>query len=996
MSGQTPMMRQWAQIKRAQPDAIVLFRLGDFYEAFNEDAQALSEICDVVLTSRPVKKGQRAPMAGVPYHAVDGYIAQMVRAGRKVAIVEQMGEENSPEKRARMSQQASAPRQKSGAERSGSDEGGPEPGDAERGISGRSDAGQGGSQQKGSQQKGSKQSGLPPAERKTASRSGIMEREVVRVVTPGTLVEGDLLDARAPNHLAGLVQVNGRFGLAHADISTGRFQTTEFEGAAAERKLIDALARLAPAELIHPAAEGEAETEFLARLAASLDALGLSTAFMPYARWRFDAENARRSLLDHFGTTSLVAYGCEDRALAATAAGAVLAYVSETARGALRQITGLSTYAGDSFMQLDAATRRNLELTGTLRGDKRKGSLLWVLDQSRSPMGARRLRAWLDQPLLDLAKIGGRHDAVGELLVGRRARAELREQLGRVGDLERLINRLLAGYAGPRELRRIADGLAELPGVAATLRGLVGPSGSQRACTDDLPARPKAGGHVDHVAVGDGTAVGGTAVDGTAVDGEFVAGILGGLCQQDVEGLATLIRETLADEPPASPGVAGIIRPGHSADLDAIHASVADARSWIAGLEAIERERTGIKGLKVGFNKVFGYYLQAPKSAADQVPDDYHRKQTLSTGERYITPELKSRESEVLHAEERIIALERELYAELCASLTDAAGLMLEAARDLGRLDALVALAESADLGGYTRPELDDSRSLDIRAGRHPVVERLRPGFVPNDLLIESGHIVLLTGPNMAGKSTVGRQVALIALMAQIGSFVPADYARLGLVDRIFTRIGAQDEIAAGQSTFMVEMVETAGILNHASPRSLIVLDELGRGTSTYDGMSIAWAVIEHIHNDPRLGARTLFATHYHELTSLAEILPRITNLHLAVAETETGIAFLHSLRPGAADRSYGIHVAELAGMPKPVLARAWQILARLEDDGKVPMEAAVARPKAAPNAQLEFFAPAPSSHPVLDRLREMDPNALSPLEALSLLYELRRAAEEG
>jgi DNA mismatch repair protein MutS len=458
------------------------------------------------------------------------------------------------------------------------------------------------------------------------------------------------------------------------------------------------------------------------------------------------------------------------------------------------------------------------------------------------------------------------------------------------------------------------------------------------------------------------------------------------------------IEATLADEPPATLGVPGIIRPGHDDELDAVHAAVAESRAWIAGLEARERQRTGIKSIKVGFNKVFGYYLEVPKSQAERVPEDYHRKQTLAAAERYITPDLKERESEVLHAEERIIARERALFAALVSDVAAAAGTVLEAARDLAALDALASLADVAVTNDYVRPELDEGRELAITAGRHPVVERMRTEepFVPNDLAMGAGHIVLLTGPNMAGKSTVGRQVALIVLMAQIGSFVPADVARIGIADRIFTRIGAQDEIAAGQSTFMVEMVETAGILNHASPRSLIVLDELGRGTSTYDGMAIAWAVIEHVHNNPRLGARTLFATHYHELTALADVLPRVRNFHMAVAESDGSVVFLHRVEPGTADRSYGVHVAELAGLPRDAVARAWEILARLESEGNVPLQGAVDRPAPEREGQLPLFTPREAEHPVVERLRELDVDHMTPIEALTRLYELKQQAGQG
>jgi len=997
MASDTPMMRQWAQIKRQHPDCIVLFRLGDFYEAFNEDAVRVAEVCDVTLTSRPVAKGERAPMAGVPYHAVDGYIAQIVRRGIKVAIVEQTGPEASPEKRARMSRLAAGPGEGAGS--------GESAGLAATGLGGTSETvgAPGVPELPGHRHPASGAAGADARTKPAPTPGrGIMSREVVRVVTPGTLIEGELIDARANHYLAALAWRDGRLGLAHLDVTTGEFATTDFEGPDAERRALDELVRLRAAELIVPerVATGNRESgnresgnrdsgdrdsggrgmgnrdsgdrdsggrgmgnrgtgnrdsdggdtpALAARLRAAFESLGLSTVIMPFAAWRFDAANARRALLEHFGTASLAAYGCEDRPLAAQAAGAALAYVHETQRGAAGQITALSTYSSDAYMRLDAATRRNLELTGTLRGDQRHGSLLGVLDATLTPMGGRRLRRWIDQPLVDRARIERRLDAVEALAGATRLRAEVRAVLKHVPDLERLTNRVVAGYAGPRELLKLAHGLRREPELHVLLAG----------------------------------------VEGAA---------LAGLCAQDVLPVAEAIEQALADDPPAVLGVPGAIRPGYAAELDAIHASVAEARAWIAGLEGRERGRTGIKKLKVGFNKVFGYYLEVPKALSDAVPGEYHRKQTVAGSERYVTPELKARESEVLQAEERIVALERALFLDLVAEVTAAADRLLGAARDAGMLDALAALAEVAVARRYVRPALDDGRALAIQAGRHPVVEHLRADtpFVPNDVAVGPGEIVLLTGPNMAGKSTIGRQVALTVLMAQVGSFVPAGAAAIGIVDRIFTRIGAQDELAAGQSTFMVEMVETAGILHHATPRSLIILDELGRGTSTYDGMAIAWAVIEHIHNHPRLGARTLFATHYHELTALADLLPRVRNYNMAVAESGDGIVFLHRIEPGAADRSYGIHVAELAGLPRDVVSRAWKILERLEAEGNVPLQGAQDRPAPPRTAQLPLFAPIDVEHPVVDALRQLNVESMTPIEALTRLYELQREVREG
>lgn len=936
MSAETPMMRQWAQIKQAYPDSLVLFRLGDFYEAFNEDAVRLAEICEVTLTSRPVKKGERAPMAGVPYHAVDGYIAQLVRRGVKVALVEQSGGDGAPEKRARMSRAPAAA---------------PDP-----------------------------TSGAAPA----AGGRSIMNREVVRVVTPGTLVEGDLLEARANNWLAAIGDPNGEaVGLALLDATTGDFLCTELSGPAAPQRLLDELARLRPAELLHPDSGG-AESRRVVELRAQLRALDLPTVLMPSPAWRFDPANAARQLMEHFGTASLAAYGCEGLPLAIGAAGAALAYLVETQRAAARQIQGLATYRADACLQLDAATRRNLEIAVTLRGDKRQGTLLGVLDETRSAMGARLLRAWLERPLLDLAAIEDRLDAVAVLAADERPRAALRQAMDGLPDLERVLNRLLAGYGGPRELQNLARGLEGVAALGAALgaafqRGLSEPG----QAADD-------------------------AVILTAPSGDPSAAacppLLRGRCRQDLAGLIRRIRAALVEQPPAVLGLPGLVREGYDAELDAVLAASAGARDWIAGLEARERARTGIKSLKLSYNKVFGYTLHVSHANAALVPADYERRQTLTDGERYVTPELKAREQEVLSAEERVVAIERRIFGELVDAVAAAAPVIGAAAAETALVDVLASLAEVAVRRRYCRPRVDAGRELEIVGGRHPVVEALREpgGFVPTDLRLGEGEIVLLTGPNMAGKSTVGRQAALILLMAQMGSFVPAEAARIGVADRIFTRIGAQDELAAGRSTFMVEMVETAEILHHATPRSLIILDELGRGTSTYDGMAIAWAVLERIHDHPRLGARTLFATHYHELTVLADRLPRLRNLHMAVAETARGIAFLHQVLPGAADRSYGIHVAELAGLPRPVVERAWAILAELEAAGPAALlgGAMGMAPDGSDPGQLSFFGGAPAAprlvveeHPVLERLRRLEVDGLTPVEALVLLDALRREA---
>jgi len=857
----TPMRKQYLEIKRRHPGAIVLFRLGDFYETFDEDAKLVAQVCDIVLTSRPVTKKQRVPLAGVPYHSVDGYIAKLINAGYKVAIAEQMGNE--------------------------------------------------------------------PV-------NGLMAREVTRVITPGTIVEPQLLEEKRNNYLAALIVEGTTAGLAYVDITTGEFTTTQLEGADAAQLAVQELNRLQAAECLLPGGEivgdtGEWEGEAV-------------THFTPYDGWRWELGNARRALLDHFGVATLQGFGCEGLPMATSAAGAIVQYLGETQRAALGQLHSLHTYSTSEFMTLDAATRRNLELTQTIRGRKAEGSLLGVLDLTVTSMGGRLLHRWLNQPLLDVEALNRRLDAV-EAFHGRGAvRAELRELLKGLRDLERLSNRVVQGVSGPRELLALRDSLRVVPGVAKVLEALP----EEEVVWTDLSRQ------LDP-------------------------------CDEVVD----LIQQAIDDEAPATLGGGGVIAAGFSSELDAINSSARDAKEWVAGLQSRERERTGIKALKVGFNKVFGYYLEVTKAHLDKVPEEYTRKQTLVNGERFITPELKEYEALILSAEERTADLEATIYRQVCQQIAEQCAAVQTTGRALAHVDVYLALAEVAARNRYVRPLLSDDDELAIIAGRHPVVEltqREEP-FVPNDLHLSSvaGQIMVLTGPNMSGKSTYLRQVALIVLMAQMGSFVPADEARIAVVDRIFTRIGAQDEISAGQSTFMVEMVETANILHHATDRSLLILDEIGRGTSTYDGISIAWAVVESVHNHPRLRAKTLFATHYHELTELADTLPRVLNYNVAVAEEGDKVVFLRRIEPGGADRSYGIHVAELAGLPKAVVRRAEEILEALERGAsRAPLRVTTD----VDLRQLPLFSVA--SHPVLERLKELDLTTMTPLEALNRLYEFQ------
>jgi DNA mismatch repair protein MutS len=754
---------------------------------------------------------------------------------------------------------------------------------------------------------------------------GLMPRKVVRVVTPGTVMEEGLLPQDNNNYLASIIIQEDRTGIAYIDITTGEFSATQMEGADIRGLLRAELIRLNPAEILHPESL-EVGDEFP----------GFQT---PWGDWRFEKRRCETTIMEQFEIASLDGLGIGRRPLAISAAGAVIQYLKETQPLALNLITRLSAYNISEFMTLDASTRRNLELMETIREGKVNGSLLDVLDRTITPMGKRLIRQWVGKPLLDVDQIKSRQNVLQYFLEEGLVRAELRKALKPINDLERLTNRTKGGMAQPRDLVSLMNTLEVLPAV----RQIFG-NGS-----DSL--------------------------------NEIISGF--SVCLEEFN----LLKSALADDPPAVLGNPGIIRNGYSAELDGIMASSRHAREWIANLESLERKRTGIKSLKVGYNKVFGYYIEVTKSNTNLVPNEYIRKQTLVNAERYITPEMKEYETLVLNAEERIKEIERRLFQEICERLGKSANKILRTAQAIAKLDVLAGLAETAALNGYVKPEVVLEDVINIQGGRHPVVElMLRSGkrFVPNDTSFEAGErLRVITGPNMSGKSTFLRQVALIVLLAQMGSFVPAEKAQIGLVDRIFTRIGAQDEIHSGQSTFMVEMVETANILHNATSRSLLILDEIGRGTSTYDGVSIAWAVVEYIHNHPKLRAKTLFATHYHELTQLSELLPGVRNYNVAVSEADGEVIFLHKILPGAADRSYGIHVAQLAGLPRPVIQRADEIMRQLEASSGRAV-------KITPNIpqQLNLF---PETNPLIDALKKIDLNTLSPIEALNRLYEWKK-----
>ncbi|MDP6647147.1 MAG: DNA mismatch repair protein MutS [Dehalococcoidales bacterium] len=852
----TPIRQQYLDIKHKYPQTIVFFRLGDFYETFDEDAQVIAKELGIVLTSREMGKGHRIPMAGIPYHALDSYLGRLVNHGHKIAICEQLTE---------------------------------------------------------------------PGETK-----GIIDREVVRVVTPGTIVDPNLLDSKRNNYLTALVLGTETAGIAYVDITTSDFATTQLSLA----HTLSELERVQPSEIIAP--EG-----------ANLTSLELSAPVTRLNDYWFEPETAQKTLLDYFGATTLDDYGCAHLPLAISAAGAIVHYIQETQKGSIGQLMRPTTYSTETFMLLDEQTQRNLEL---FRKNPERGrdSLLSVIDLTKTMMGSRLLKRWLGQPLLDITKLSRRQDSIGWFYENALARNETITLLTKMSDLERLINRVRNNIVIPRELVALRSGLEMIPRLITIMDGSPDASTSK-----ELKPYPE------------------------TVD---------------------LIAQAIADEPSSGIGENSVIRKGFSEELDNIRLASQNARQYLANLERQEQEKTGIKSLKVGYNRVFGYYIEISKHNLPQVPQHYIRRQTLAGGERFFTPELKEYESLILNARDQISELEWVLFRRVCHQVALSSEHILATADAIAHIDVLSSLAETAVRQSYIRPKLTMGQEITIKEGRHPVVERnlLGSSFVPNDTYLASHdtQLIVLTGPNMAGKSTYLKQVALIILLAQIGSFVPAASATIGLVDRIFTRVGAGEDIAAGQSTFMVEMIETANILNNATPRSVIILDEIGRGTSTYDGLAIAQAVVEYLHNHPTLGAKTLFATHYHEMVELANYLPRVKNFNVAVTEDKGEIIFLRKILPGGVDRSYGIYVAQLAGLPKPVVHRAQEVLEKLEEDKRktttVPSPQD-RRPKTDPQ-QLPLLGQKP---PLLAELEKLDINSITPLEALTKLYELQKKAKE-
>jgi DNA mismatch repair protein MutS len=852
------MMQQYEDAKKLAGDALLLFRMGDFYELFFEDAKIAARVLGLTLTSR--EKGDNPiPMAGFPHHQLDGYLGKIIAGGYRAAVCEQVED----------------PKQ----------------------------------------------------------AKGLVRREVTRVVTPGTLTDDALLDPRQSNYLAAVVGASSRdseqVGVAWAELSTGRFQAAVF----ARNQLVDQLARIAPSECLvseddEVVPDGTLRSAMLTRRPA----------------WAFSHRDASQALARHFQAASLEGFGFDPSdTLAIRAAGAVLEYLCETQKSSLDHIDRLVPYRPGGALEIDEATRRSLEITRTIREGRREGSLLAVVDRTVTAMGSRLLAEWIASPLTQVDRIAQRLDAVEELIGDGNLRRDLRNQLRDVYDLERLLARVTTGRCSPRDLSFIGRTLAHLPVVKAKLAARK----SQLLGTLEV--------ELD-------------------------------LCPD----IRSKLEAALVDDCPLTARDGGVIRGGFSQELDELRELAAGGKQWIAQYQSQIAEETGIPNLKVGYNKVFGYYIELTNAHRDKAPDDFIRKQTLKNAERYITPQLKEYEEKVLSADERAKALEYELFLELRDLVHESSRRLRGTADVLAQLDVLVAFAELARERTYCRPQLVEEPLLEIRDGRHPVLDIVEPQgtFVPNDTTagVGDGMILLITGPNMAGKSTYIRQVALITLLAQAGSFVPASEARIGVADRIFARVGASDELARGQSTFMVEMTETARILNTATNQSLVILDEIGRGTSTYDGVSLAWAIVEHIHD--HIGCRTLFATHYHELTDLRSTLGGVKNLNVSVKEWDENVVFLHKIVEGAADKSYGIHVARLAGVPREVNERAKQILSQLEEehlDGE-------GRPKIAQRGgkrrrgdlQLTLFAP--YEHPLLDTIRETDLNLLTPMEALSAI----------
>ena len=871
----TPMMKQYMQTKEEYKDCILFYRLGDFYEMFFDDALTASKELEITLTGKNCGLEERAPMCGIPYHAVDSYLNRLVSKGYKVAICEQVEDP------------------------------------------------------------------------KTAK--GIVKREVIRVVTPGTNLDTQGLDETKNNYIMCIVYMADRYGLSVADVTTGEYLVTELDS---QTKLMDELYKFMPSEIVCN------EAFYMSGL--DLDDLKnrLHMAIYSLEAWYFDDALCRETLQEHFKVASLEGIGLSDCECGMIASGALLKYLEETQKNSLSHMSRLTRYATGNYMVLDSATRRNLELVETLREKQKRGSLLWVLDKTKTAMGARTLRKYVEQPLIDKKSIVKRLDAVAELKDNAICREEIREYLNPVYDLERLVGKITYQSANPRDLIAFQSSLSMLPSVKCILKDME--SDLLKEIYEEL---------------------------------------------DPLEELCDLVGRAIQEEPPLAMKEGGIIKDGYNEEVDRLRKAKSEGKNWLADLETREREKTGIKNLRIRYNKVFGYYLEVTNSFKDLVPDYYTRKQTLANAERYIIPELKELEDTILGAEDKLCALEYELYCEVRNTIAAELTRIQRTAKAVAKLDVIASLALVAERNNYVRPKINEKGVIDIRDGRHPVVEKMIPNdmFIANDTYLDDKkqRISIITGPNMAGKSTYMRQAALIVLMAQLGSFVPASSANIGLVDRIFTRVGASDDLASGQSTFMVEMNEVANILRNATSKSLLILDEIGRGTSTFDGLSIAWAVVEYISNSKLLGAKTLFATHYHELTELEGKISNVNNYCIAVKEKGDDIVFLRKIVKGGADKSYGIQVAKLAGVPDPVINRAKEIVEELvtaDITGKVKdiavqgSETKKKTQKKLDEVDLTQFSlfDTVKDDDVLNELKELDISHMTPMDAMNKLYQLQ------
>jgi DNA mismatch repair protein MutS len=879
----TPAMQQFYAAKEEHKDALIFFRMGDFYESFGEDARTIAKELEITLTTRGKNKdGEKMPLAGIPYHALDTYLPRLIKKGYKVAICEQL---EDPKK-----------------------------------------------------------------------AKGIVKRGVVRVVTPGTAMDSSMFSDAANNYLMSIYGEGNIFGISFLDISTGEFLTTQFADTAPYNKIVSEVVRMSPAECI--IAPSLLKNEVLAGRMKEM-----RTIMHEYDDYAFRSDTANKLLTEHMGVSTLEGMGCMELPFAVSAAGAALQYAMDTQMRELSHIQQLKTYFDSEFMILDAITLRNLEIVKNVRGEGNDSSLLKVLDDTKTPMGSRLLQKWLLKPLISVDDINARLDAVAELQTNTLIRFELRAQLSYVRDMERLLARIMYGNSNARDLVALKRSLESVPEIMLSLQ--------------------------------------------ESANTEILSQILSQLSGfKELDELVSLIDNAIEDEPPVSVRDGGMIKHGYDTALDELKDLSKNGKQWIAKFQQQERDRSGIKSLKVGYNRVFGYYLEVTKANIAQVPEDYIRKQTMTNAERFYTPQLKEREGAILSANEKMIALEYELLCQINSMIASHSKQLQSTAQMIGMLDVLSNLAEVAANNNYVRPAITPDCRLLIRDGRHPIVEStVSGGFVPNDTEMDcsDNQFLLLTGPNMAGKSTYMRQIAMIVIMAQAGSFVPASHASIGIVDRVFTRVGAFDDLASGQSTFMVEMVELANILNNATPKSLVLLDEVGRGTSTYDGYSIAKSVVEYIHNKGRVGVRSLFATHYHQLTNVASTLNRVKNFHIAVKEEGEGLVFLRKIVPGATDKSYGIHVARIAGVPHDVTSRAKEILDDIENEDSISMDDSKAgkkRRNSAKYTQLIFDQQSSYENnepdPLLEEIKAMDVDSMTPLDALNKLSELKKKLSNG